>query len=310
MRPFRRSPAGLIAAALVVFFCALGHSEEFYRWTDENGDIHFSDSIGNVPERYRNQIESDRFENDTSPPPKMHQKVRPLETAPADEEATGKKPKRYEVPYTPYEGSSKRVIVSVVFNKKVTAPMAIDTGAPETLISTSLAERLGLFDADQGRLIIGVGGVGGTAPAIRSIIDTLQVGGAKGDFIPTTITAPISKSFDGLLGLDFVSNYAVTIDSRRKVVVFEELPSDPNHPGGHDREWWNALFKEFTASRAKWGAFSEALDKEIRDSMISVGNEDKEWKAFADFQYREAGKLLDKLDRYARENAVPMSWRQ
>jgi hypothetical protein len=33
-------------------------------------------------------------------------------------------------------------------------------------------------------------------------------------------------------------------------------------------------------------------------------------KDFADYQYREAEKLFDKLDDYARENAVPMHWRQ
>ena len=305
------SRAGLITAVFLLFLYAVGDAEEYYRWTDKSGNVHFSDSIGNVPEEYRNQIESDTFETEKPSARKPSREDRPQERSSAEGPQVGKEPARYEVPYIPYEGSAKRVIVSVVFNGRVTAPMAIDTGATNTIIWPSLAERLGLLDRDQGRLIVEAGGLGGKAPAIRSIIDTIDVGGAKSDFIPTTVTTtPISKSFDGLLGLDFVSNYSFTIDSRRKVVVFEELPSDPDRPGGHDREWWSALFKEFSGSRAWWGAFSEALDKEIRDSMISVGNEEMEWKAFADFQYREAGKLLDKLDRYARENAVPMSWRQ
>lgn len=311
MHPFLRSPIGLLAAALLVSLCSPGYSGDYYKWTDENGNIHFSDSMQNVPEKYRDKTKSNTFETDKPSPPKPYDNARPPKDPSTGQGGSEKPSERYEVPYTPYEGSAKRVIISTVFNGSVTAPLAIDTGAPGTLISVSLAKRIGLLDEDQGRLIIKTGGIGGTVPAIRSIIDTLQVGGAKSRFIPVTVTASISDAFEGLLGLDFVSNYSVTIDSRRKVVVFEELPSDPDHPGGHDKEWWTALFKEFSSSRAEWKAYREQLDKEIRDSlMTSVKSRDKVLQDYADYQYREAGKLLDKLDRYAKENAVPMNWRR
>jgi hypothetical protein len=310
MHKFHRSSAGFIAVALLVSLCSSGYCAEYYKWTDEDGNLHFSDSLSNVPEKYRKQIESKRFEDDKPSSPEPRDRARPAKQPSADKEKGGIQPKRYEVVYTPYGGSAKRVIISVTFNGSVTAPIAIDTGAPGTMISVALAKRLGLFDEDQGRLIISAGGIGGTAPAIRSIVDTIQVGGAKINFIPTTIITSISDSFEGLLGLDFVSNYSVTIDSRRKLVVFEELPADPNMPGGHDQEWWSAHFREFGSLRAKWMAYSEALDKEIRDSLISTGNKAKAKKAFADSQYREAEKLFDKLNRYATENAVPLDWRQ
>jgi hypothetical protein len=188
--------------------------------------------------------------------------------------------------------------------------MAIDTGAPGTVISESLAKKLGLFGGDQGRLLIKAGGIGGTTPAIRTIIDSIKVGGAYSRFVPTTVISKMSDSFEGLLGLDFVSNYNVTIDARRNVVVFEELPDDAEHPGGHDREWWSSLFREFGQYSAGWKAYRESLDKEIRNSLISQGGEAREAKAFADHQYREAEKLLDKLNRYATEHAVPMHWRR
>ena len=181
---------------------------------------------------------------------------------------------------------------------------------PGTIISVPLATKLGLFDEDHGRLLISTGGIGGSAPAVRSIIDTVEVGGAVNTFVPITIIKPISDSFDGLLGMDFFSNYSVTIDTKRNVVIFEELPIDPEHPGGHDKEWWTTLFKEFSTSRARWKAYGESLDKKIRDSMQSIGNEDAERKKFAEDQYREADKLFDKLNRYAQEHSVPMHWKQ
>jgi hypothetical protein len=310
MFSFSQLSTGFIAVALLFSLCSSGYSADYYKWTDENGSLHFSDSLQNVPEKYRNQVEKsgliDNAPSPTEPLVKSHQAKPPS----GYEESKGKPSKRFEVPYKPYEGSAKRVIISAVFNGSVTAPMAIDTGAPGTVISVTLAEKLGLFEEDQGRLVIKTGGIGGTAPAIRSIIDNIHVGGAKSEFIPTTIIDSISDSFDGLLGLDFVSNYSMTIDSKRKMVVFEELPVDPDHPGGHDEEWWTNNFREFAASRAKWKAYSEALEKKIRDSMQSTGNKDVSRKAFADFQYKEADKLLDKLNRYAAEHSVPMEWRQ
>ena len=315
MHRFPRFFAGLLAAAMLAFFCTPALSGAYYTWTDEGGNLHVSDSLENVPAQYRNQIEKKQFDDKPSPvpypsPSRLPDRVRQAENPPDRGEQGENQPKKYEVAYTPYEGSAKRVIISVLFNGSVTAPMAVDTGAPGTVISAPLARKIGLFDEDQGRLVIATGGIGGKAPAIRTIIDTIQAGGAKCFFVPTTVIAPLSKSFDGLLGLDFFSNYSVTIDSNRKVVIFEELPIDPDHPGGHDREWWTALFKEFASSRAEWKTYREELDKKIRESLRSIGNEDAEKKAFADKQYREAEKLFDKLDRYATENSVPMHWRQ
>ncbi len=307
---FPKTSTGFIVVAILFSLCSSGSSADYYKWTDENGNLHFSDSFQKVPEKYRDQIEKrgflDSSPSQSEPPVKAHQSKPPS----GYEESEEKPLTRFEVPYMPYEGSAKRVIISAVFNNSVTAPMAIDTGAPDTMISVKLAEKLGLFDEDQGRLVIKAGGIGGVAPAIRSIIDSIRVGGAKSEFIPATVIDSISESFEGLLGLDFVSNYSVTIDSKRKVVVFEELPSDPDHPGGHDKEWWINHFKEFADARAKWKAYGEDLEKKIHDSMRSIGNDDVKRKAFADFQYREADKLFDKLYRYAREHSVPMEWRQ
>ncbi len=286
-----------------------------YTWTDENGGLHVSDSLENVPQKFRNQIEHKHFNTEESEKDPSSRLETPESTRTSVQPSaadTGERinQKRYEVPYKPYEKSAKRVIVTARFNDSVTALMAIDTGAPGTVISVNLAKKLGLFDENHGKLLVTAGGIGGTTIAIRSIIDDIHVGDAKIKFVPTTITAKLSDSFDGLLGLDFVSNYSVTIDARRKVVIFEELPSDPGNPGGHDQEWWSSLFREFADSRAKWKAQSEAVDKKIRESVVSGIAELNAEKEFADYQYKEAGKLFDKLHKYAREHSVPMHWRE
>lgn len=300
-------------AGVLVLVSSAVLAGEFYTWKDERGEIHFSDSLSSVPQQYRDQIEGRRFEDrqddgaGTAPEKTFRQP--PAKQAGPGAAVERTKAKRHEVPYSAREGTAKRVIISAVLNGTVTAPLAIDTGAPGTIISASLADKLGLFDDEHGKVFIRAKGIGGSAPAIRTVIDTVEVGGARNTFVPTTVTAKLSDAFEGLLGMDFVANYAVTIDAARKKVVFEELPENPEHPGGHDQEWWTNLFREFAAYRTGWKEFSEQLNEKIRTSLVS-DPEDKEMKEFSDDQYREADKLFDKLNQYATRNSVPMHWRQ
>jgi hypothetical protein len=140
------------------------------------------------------------------------------------------------------------MIVSVKFNDSVTARMLLDTGAPGLMIFPKLANQLGLLRSDEGRIVTQSGGIGGSVPAIRMIIDTVQVGEAIGVLIPATITRSVSPAFEGLIGMDFMSKYA----SVQQVAVFGELEPNPNSPGGRPECWWRDRFKELHALRAAW----------------------------------------------------------
>jgi hypothetical protein len=227
--------------------------------------------------------------------------------------------KRYEVPYKAYEGSTKRIIIPITFNASVTAPIILDTGATGMLISFGLAERIGIFEKNEGNLVESVSGIGGTIPAIFTIVDNIQIDGLEEHFIPTKVSQPLSSEFDGLIGMDFVSNYSVQIDTRRHLIVFEEIPPKASMPGGHDEYWWRNIFHQFASKRAEWKQLKESLN-DIKDTSqpamavgkgrgakaVTVG----ELKQFAEKQYEEADKLLRKLDRYAIGNTVPMEWRE
>jgi len=216
-------------------------------------------------------------------------------------------PRRYEVPFVAYEGSAKRIIVSVTFNDSVTAPMIIDTGAPGLVISPQLAEKLGVFSQDEGRVWIIASGIGGSTPAIRTIIDKVQMGGASDRFVPTTVTRLISPSFEGLIGMDFTSKYSMKVDPLKKVVVFEELPPDLNAPGGRDERWWKSTFQEFNDYLNAWQQYGEAIDRRIQRGIDKEGL--KKLKTFSEGQYEQANKLHDRLERYASEYSVPRQWR-
>ncbi len=279
---------------------------DLVRWTDEKGVLHFSDSLANVPAQYRGQVKLEKLKEEAVPKASRSDrnltKAQETRVVGSTSEPSKDKPKlnSYEVPFEAYEGTAQRVIVSVKFNDSVTAPMALDTGAPGLVISPKLANQLGLLSGDEGKVVVQAGGIGGSVSAIRTFIDKVQIGEASDIFIPATVTRSVSPAFEGLVGMDFMSKYSFKIDSVREVLIFEEIEPNPNWPGGRPERWWRDRFKELHALRTAW---SRAVPHE------------QQWQAqygpakFASNQVMEVDKLLDKLDRYANRHFVPQSWR-
>jgi hypothetical protein len=266
--------------------------------------MHFSDSLGNVPEKYQTQTKQEKFKEEKIPE-RTHSK---RECAGSGTNKAvlqtmlnswGKKPSlsMYEVAFQAYDGTAQRMIVPVTFNGFVTVPMAIDTGAPGLVISPKVAKTLGLAGNEDGKVLSITGGIGGRTLAVRTFIDKVQVGGATDSFIPATVVPSTSGSFEGLIGMDFMSKYSIKIDPARQVVIFEEIAPDPDSPGGRSERWWRSLFREFHALRDDWNkaAYQRNLNLQVKE--------------FAGRQVKEADKLLCKLERHADEHFVPQDWR-
>ncbi|MDH5639414.1 MAG: aspartyl protease family protein, partial [Nitrospinota bacterium] len=285
----------LIAAASVA-------ESEVIKWTDAEGNLHYSDSVAEVPAKYRSQIERKVYKFDKqketakkwTPPWKQGNSAR---MAPPAGYEQGQQLKRFSVPYRAFEGTARRIIIDVTFNGSVTAPMLLDTGAPGVVISEALANRIGVFDGDTGKLRIRTGGIGGSTPAILTIIDRLEVGEGVSEFVPVKVTHSLSRAFEGLVGMDFMANFQMTIDNRRHLLLFQEMPESDDRPGGHDEHWWRALFYNFARMRAGWGNYMGHLK--------SANSRGSDKLKFAESQYSEADKLLRKLDSYAAKNSVP-----
>ncbi len=209
--------------------------------------------------------------------------------------------KRYVIPY---QGTARRIIIPVTFNRSITVPMLLDTGAPGMFISTELAEKLGLLDNDEGNLETIAGGIGGTIPAIFTIIDSIQVGEAEDKFIPTTISELKIPGFEGLVGMDFMGKYSMQLDTRKREVILEELPESPSRPAGHDELWWRATFQRFKATRDGWRNYREAY-RQVSANTSSM----KKVKSMIGKQHDRADYLYNRLKVYASEHSVPLEWR-
>jgi hypothetical protein len=301
-----------ISVTLMVFLLSMTATAvagDYYKWVDENGTVHVSDSLAAVPSEHRDQIAPMRLvDPEPSPPTSTPEVVPPaavtVAAPPAEAEFA-----RFEVPFTQYEGHSQRILLKARFNGRVTGHMLLDTGSPDTVISLNLARKLGLLTGDEGALLTFIGGIGGSKPSLQVILDEVRIGKARTEFVPARIIArPMSPEYDGVIGMGFVTNYNVTIDSRRGVVVFQEMEPDPNAPAGRPAEWWRHTYAQFAGYRNDLQEICKLLQR--RRYSTNSRPELDGWLAGAKVASREAEQLYAKLNRYAIQHDVPMEWRE
>jgi hypothetical protein len=227
-------------------------------------------------------------------------------------EATPQRASQITVPYRGQDARTQRILVPVTVNGSSTVMMALDTGAPTTLISHQLADHLGVLRSDDGKLLTSASGIGGSAPAVLLVLDSLALGDACEEFVPATVAGALSENFEGLLGMDFITTFKLKIDSDRQVLILTKPESNANTPAGHAEPWWRRLFQQFKEQRKRWEGFREHIDRRLADSQISEGRDIdnlRRLRAIADSQVQEAVKLQNRLERHASNNAVPREWR-
>lgn len=276
--------------ALHPAFCPGG---DLYKWVDDEGVVHMTDTLSQIPAKYRDQVDKQTLSSE-----------KPLFRGNSINFSTTEK-KRFEVSYKAFEGNLRRIIVPVTFNDSVTAPMLLDTGAPGLVISPKLANRLGLIDEQDGNLQVMAGGIGGSVSAMLAVVDRIRVGDAETEFLPATITRFPSDEYQGLVGMDFMANYRIGIDTENSVLIFEEIPAQADRPGGHDAAWWRSNFSSFQNMKDHWASYLARLE----DADMASSEREKRIR-IAKRQYEAAVELCSKLERYASDNAVPLQWRR
>ncbi len=283
-------------------------SGQMYRWVDDNGQLHFSNSPQDVPDDVRNK--NNEYQPNSSSITINNNSSEPVENNSASgANDVSKKP--ISIPYTAKEGYANRVIIDVTFNGQVTVPMMVDTGSPGLVISNSLADRLNLFDEEGGRLMVVISGIGGQKIATKTIIDELTMGEITEKFIPAHIVSGMSSShYQGLIGMDVLSSYTMTIDPTKHRLVANLIPSAQNLPAGRNRSWWQANFKEFGFYNEYWQQQEESIGKSDSSyARLSTSRKEK-IENFILQQKNKAAELYAKLERYARFNSVPRHWRR
>jgi hypothetical protein len=69
---------GLFILIGLILYSVISVGQEVYRWVDEQGTVHFTDDLGQVPEKYRQQIQKKQLPKE--PPITQPSPPRPLAT--------------------------------------------------------------------------------------------------------------------------------------------------------------------------------------------------------------------------------------
>jgi Aspartyl protease/Domain of unknown function (DUF4124) len=190
----RRSAAALLGVALLPALALA----QVYRWEDQRGTVHYS----NTPER---EPEAPR----ASPPlPSSPVKIGEMSPAPVSPSVAITR-----IPYTP----GVPILVKATIGGAGSLMLILDTGADRTMVAPEALWKLGISTVDAPR--VEVRGVTGSSQGQVIQVASLEVGAARAG--PLWIIAHDAelKKADGLLGRDFLEHFKVTIDSRERLVT-------------------------------------------------------------------------------------------
>ena len=191
---------------LVVFALCLGSkplwAAEFYRWVDDKGIVHFTDNLHNIPENRRGTAK--RIQGSA---------------------ATGSSPAPVAAPTkasVPFEKHGSVVIVKAMLNGKAPVKLILDTGATFTMISSGIAKQLDI-DTGQTTRTMPFQTANGMIQAALINLESVSVAGLE----LKNLTAAVHDGLPdpevaGLLGLNFLTNFRLDIDSEKGLVHLEK----------------------------------------------------------------------------------------
>ncbi|MGE5305170.1 MAG: retroviral-like aspartic protease family protein, partial [Alphaproteobacteria bacterium] len=131
---------------------------EYYRWTDQNGVVHFTDNLQNVPEKQRGPATRIKATDNPLPPDPV--KPSPVKAS------------------IPIEKHGQIVVIQAMLNKKRTVKFVVDTGASYTMISAAVARDLDL-DLNQNQRTMPFQTANGLIQAPLTNLDSITVGGME-----------------------------------------------------------------------------------------------------------------------------------
>jgi aspartyl protease family protein len=256
-------------------------SSEILRWTDEAGNLHFAQSIQQVPPQYRKQaLTEGTAKSDGS----FQTYTRSIEHQRS--RASGK----YRVPFVA-AGSLMRV--TAIVNGHLEVPFFIDTGASGVSLPASAASRLGIsVGPNTQRITLQTANGEIELPVVR--LDSVELAGARVEGLMATLNPTMSI---GLLGGSFFNQFTYGVDPAASIITLER-----NHAAvvpNLNESYWRERFQKVRDSL-------EQLDSYLRDreGLDEVRREELEQKR-VELQAR-----LDTLEREANRDHVPRTWRR
>jgi len=178
-------------------------SAQMFRWTDDQGGVHYTQGVDSVPERFRAKAQ-------------MMALPERAPAAAASPAAGGGAPAATTTTKIPFT-AGKPIMVSAKVNGGGSANLVLDTGASVTVINPRVLASMGI---GSGRALRGsVKGATGSADVLFVPVESIEVGNARSGPLRVAAHDVDLAQGDGLLGRDFLDQFTVTIDSTAGTVT-------------------------------------------------------------------------------------------
>jgi clan AA aspartic protease (TIGR02281 family) len=201
----KTSIAAALLQILLLVLVSGSHAVDFFRWIDQNGVVHFTDNIHNIPEARRStavRIKAQEPLRSATP-----SKASPATVAKAS---------------IPFEKRGQVVVVEVMLNNSVPARLVVDTGATYTMISAATAKELSI-DPQRAPRTMPFQTANGVIQAPLTNLESVMVGGMEIKNLTAAIHDAVpSAQVAGLLGLNFLSNFRLDIDTEKGILHLEK----------------------------------------------------------------------------------------
>jgi clan AA aspartic protease (TIGR02281 family) len=264
---------------------------EMYRWVDEKGTVHFTDDLSNIPEKYREDVETRKPSKET-PIPQPQQKSEPSlpEKTSEPEGITVDLAQKGDVSVT-----------EVVLNERIEQHFVVDTGSSFTVISRQAARELGIT-IDESTPLIPIATASSVVINPLVTLRSIRVGEAKVENVDVLVhNLPGGPA--GLLGNSFLNKFKVVLDSingKMTLYSMRGTPS-PDRPGGYSRDFWVGQFRFYYRVLEQLKKAKQRHEGRGASSSESVRVDN----AIRHFEDR-----LSELDRKASFAGVPRNWRE
>jgi clan AA aspartic protease (TIGR02281 family) len=264
---------------------AAGAAADVYRWTDDEGRVHFAGSLAEVPP-------AERAEAEASTRRVAPNRLQTFESSAPRPAAMRAARRGGAVLRIPYEQHGNAMLVQVRLNDRITAPFVVDTGATDVVVPAVLAERAGVvIGADTPRETYAT--ANGLISQAVVVFDAVEVGEARVE----NVRGSVSDSLPiGLLGTSFFNHFTMQIDPAAQVITLNE---NPNMHGGANQNDWSERFRVLRDRQAR-------LEEFLADGELTDESRRRQLESRRD-QLAEA---FEALEDEANRAGVPETWRE
>jgi clan AA aspartic protease (TIGR02281 family) len=198
-----RLSKALIISGILLAGPRVSLPNEFYRWVDQNGVVHFTDNLHNIPQNYREG--ATRIKAKESPRTQATSRAAPTTKA-----------------SIPIVKRGEVAIVQATINQKTPATLIVDTGASYTMISSATAKQLEI-EIEKNGSTFSFQTANGVIQAPLVKLDSIEIGGMEVKNLTAAVHDALpDPSISGLLGLNFLSNFRLDFDTQKGFLHLEK----------------------------------------------------------------------------------------